>query len=167
MNSETRIPAEVLSEIFHLLCDKHIALEQLENNSCFDHFPWAAGQVCKRWRTAFISHPRLWTSLSLRDVPQDRLASAAYLAEMNRRSAIYLKRSGQLPLVVILKAQIPTAESPIMAIWKMLLSCSNRWESANIILPSAESIIDHALVCIARMPFLEELILECRSGSDG
>ena len=156
MNPEPRIPAEILSEIFHLLCDEHIALQELENSSCFDHFPWAAGQVCRRWRTAFISHPRLWTSLSLCDVPEERY-SVAYLAEMHRRSIIYLQRSGQLPLRVILKARIPlpTAESPVKAIWIMLLSCSDRWESANIALPSTESVIDHALLCKAKTPILK------------
>jgi hypothetical protein len=166
MDPETRIPVEILSGIFHLLCNKHIALEELDNSLCLDDFPWAAGQVCRHWRTAFVSYPRLWTSLSLRDVPQDR-PSVAYLTEMKRRSAIYLERSGQLPLGVILKAQIITAESPITAIWKMLLSCSNRWESADITLPSTESVIDHALLCRARMPILKELSLYCRPEREG
>ena len=126
MSPETRIPAEILSEIFHLLCDEPMALEELKNSSCFDDFPWAVGQVCWRWRTAFLSHPPLWTSLSLRNPFLN--PSAAYIAEMNRRSAIYLKRSGQLPLALT----IGLSGDDVIAIWKLLLSCSNRWRKADI-----------------------------------
>jgi hypothetical protein len=154
MTTETRIPAEILSEIFHLLCDEPIALEKLENSSCFDVFPWAVGQVCRRWRTTFLSDPHLWTSLSLHSNPLPD-HSAAYLAEMNRRSAIYLKRSGQLPLTIAI-----TPEYSIITIWKMLLSCSNRWRKAEIILSfSTGSVIDGLLECRGRFPIFESLTI--------
>ena len=150
MTTETRTPAEILSEIFHLLCDEPIALEELENSSCLNVFPWAVGQACRRWRTTFLSDPHLWTSLSLHSNPlQDH--SAAYLAEMNRRSAIYLKRSGQLPLTIAI-----TPEYSILTIWKMLLSCLNRWRKAEIILSfSTGSVIDGFLECRGRFPIFE------------
>jgi hypothetical protein len=44
-------------------------------------------------------------------------------AEMNRRSAVYLKCPGQYPLTIVISTS-PTAESHITTIWKMLLSCS-------------------------------------------
>ena len=160
MNFETRIPVEILSEIFHLLCNEPIALHILDNSSHFEVFPWAVGQVCRRWRTAFLSHPPLWTSIALRDPLLLGHPSASYLAEMNRRSAIYLKRSGQRPITITISTsmQIPTAESPIATIWIMLLSCSNRWRKAVIMLPPAGSVIDDALLeCRCRMPILESL----------
>ena len=157
MNFETRIPAEILSEIFHLLCDEPIALHILDNSSHFEVFPWAVGQVCRRWRTAFVSHPPLWTSIALRDPLLLGDPSASYLAEMNRRSTIYLKRSGQRPLTIAISAQTPTAKSPIVTIWLLLLLCSNRWRKAAIVLPSAGSVIDALLECRDRMPILESL----------
>ena len=159
MNPEARIPAEILSEIFHLLCDEPIALEQLENSSCFHDFPWAVGQVCGRWRTAFLSHPPLWTSFSLCNPFPD--PSAAYFAEMNRRSAIYLKRSGQLPLALIIAIDTDTS---ILTTWKMLVSCSNRWRNAGILVPSTGTIIGDALLeCRGRFPILESLTI-CKPG---
>jgi len=72
----------------------------LDNDS--DGFPWVIGQVCRRWRAAFLSHPPLWTILSLRDGD----FSPASLAEMERRTAIYLKRSGQLPLTILVTVKL-------------------------------------------------------------
>ena len=158
MNLEARIPAEILSEIFHLLCDEPIALEKLENSLCFDGFPWAVGQVCLRWRTTFLSHPPLWTSLSLHNPSGNR--SAAHFAEMNRRSAIYLKRSGQLPLALTVSI---SSDTPILTTWKTLVSCSNRWRSADIELPTGTAIDNALLECRGRIPILESLKI-CQSG---
>jgi hypothetical protein len=159
MNFETRIPAEILSDIvFRLLCDEPIALENLKNSSCFHDFPWAVGQVCGRWRTAFLSHRDLWTSLSLRNPLPDH--SAAYLAEMNRRSAIYLERSGQLPLTIAI-----SPKGSIITTWKLLLSCSNRWRKADIILLPSAGVIVSLLERRGRMPILESLTIY-KSGSE-
>ena len=158
MNLETRIPAEILSEIFHFLCDEPIDLGKLENSSCLARFPWAAGQVCRHWRMAFLSYPVLWTCLLLQLDPRDDHPSAAYLAEMKRRSAIYLKRSGQLPLTITIYTGTDTIESPIVTICNMLLSCANRWRKADIVLPLASSVNDDALLeWRGRMPILESL----------
>ena len=161
MNLETAIPAEILSEIFHLLCDEPIDLGKLENNSCLARFPWAVGQVCRRWRTTFLSCPVLWTCLLLQLDPRFDSHSAAYLAEMKRRSAIYLKRSGQLPLTVTISTAFSwneTFESPIVTICNMLLSCSDRWRKADIVLTLASYVnYDALLECRGRMPILESL----------
>ena len=162
MNLETRIPAEILSEIFRLLCyEQAIDLGKLENNSCLAQFPWAVGQVCRHWRTSLLSCPVLWTRLLLELDPRFCNHSTAYLAEMKRRSAIYLKRSGQLPLTVTISTAFSgteTFESPIVTICNMLLSCSRRWRKADILLPLASSVNDDALLkCKGRMPILESL----------
>jgi hypothetical protein len=167
MNLETRIPAEILSEIFHLLCDEQaIDLGKLKNNSCLAQFPWAVGQVCRRWRTAFLSYPVLWTCLSLLDHKIDHRGTA-YLAEMKRRSAIYLKRSGQLPLTITIFMEASWIESPVVTICNMLLSCSNRWRKADIVLNLASSVHDDALFeCRGRMPILESLRIHISAFED-
>ena len=165
MNLETRIPAEILSEIFHLLCDEPIDLGKLENSSCLAEFPWAVGQVCRRWRMAFLSHPVLWTRLSLLDRRIHRHPrSVADFAEMERRSVIYLKRSGQLPLTITIFTEFSWIDSPMVTICNMLLSYSNRWRKADILVLSlASSINDDALLeCRGRMPILESLSTRIR-----
>ena len=166
MNFETRIPSEILSEIFHLLCDEPIDLGQLENSACLAEFPWAVGQVCRRWRTAFLSSPVLWSCLSLLD-PRVYDLTTAYLAEMERRSAIYLKRSGQHPLTLTICTDDSPIEGSMVTVFNMLLSCSDRWRKAAIVLPLSSSVNGDALLeCRGRMPILESLLIDVYAFKD-
>ncbi len=62
------IPIELLSDIFRHLCKKPIALQWPRVDSeDVKSFPWAAGQVCKHLRRAFLTYPPLWVSYSLSD----------------------------------------------------------------------------------------------------
>ncbi|KAF8331152.1 hypothetical protein F5887DRAFT_1176962 [Amanita rubescens] len=131
MSAETGIPTEILCEIFHSLCRHHPVSLNLLHNPTTQDFPWAVGQVCKRWRDAFISYPPLWISLSLR---RRTRTSAAYLAEMNRRTIIYLERSGQLPLTISISLCHDTylnAPLPTMVLGT-LISCSYRWNKLTL-----------------------------------
>ncbi len=155
MTITAKLPNETLCEIFQLLCDEPIALHILQNTSLFNKFPWAVGLVCKRWRAAFLSHPRLWTSLHLRD----GTFNDNYIAEMNRRTAVYVERSRQLPLTVVIRAchtmrsnDVPQTQST----WRILLSLSHRWRTVELIVGTS-SLADDLRECKGRMPILQSL----------
>ncbi|KAF8339254.1 hypothetical protein F5887DRAFT_476182 [Amanita rubescens] len=142
MSVASRAPVEILSEIFLFLRDKPIALHDLTNSVHFGEFPWAVGQVCSRWRSIFLSYPALWSSLSLYDhICWKPPPSVAYVAEMNRRTAFYLKRSKQHPLTITVQA----SNSIFSTIWITLLSHSNRWQKVDLWIgsgPNGWSVMD-------------------------
>ncbi|KAF8329311.1 hypothetical protein F5887DRAFT_1287729 [Amanita rubescens] len=130
-SDEIIIPTEILYDILRLLCDgQTIALHDLKNESHFHEFPWAVGQVCRHWRGAFLSYSHLWTSFTLKP----GTFSAAYFAEMNRRATIYLERSEQRPLTIVVSMPCRGTEKFPKTVWKMLLSCLKRWKKANLVL---------------------------------
>ena len=162
-----RISFEILCEIFRLLCHKPISLHVLDNSSRFGQFPWAVGQVCKRWRAVFLSYPRLWTSLSLRYHPTDILG-VDRLHEMSRRTLLYLERSNQLPLTITVynSAHEETSnsiESFPRTTWKLLLSCSGRWEKVYLVLCHEPPLLD-LLRC--EMPIVKSLKLHTHISYD-
>jgi hypothetical protein len=124
------IPIEILCDIFHLLCDGPIALHDLKNDSHFHEFPWAVGQVCRHWRGAFLSYTHLWTSFALK--PGN--FNATYFVEMNRRAAIYLERSREQPLTIVVFTPFSCTQKFPISVWRMLLSCSKRWKRADLVL---------------------------------
>jgi hypothetical protein len=123
-SDEITIPTEILNDIFHLLCDGPIALHDLKNDSHFHEFPWAVGQVCRHWRGAFVSYTNLWTSFALK--PGN--FNAAYFVEMNRRAAMYLERSREQPLTIVVFAPCSGTQEFPKTVWRMLLSCLKRWK---------------------------------------
>ena len=154
MGSEITIPTEVLSDIFHLLCDAPIALHDLKNDSRFHEFPWAVGQVSRHWRGAFLSYAHLWTSFSLKP----GTFSTAHFAEMNRRATIYLERSGQHSLTIDVSMPCSGPDKFPKTIWGMLLSCLKRWKKANLVLGYG-SALDELLRCRGYMSSLESLTI--------
>jgi hypothetical protein len=153
------IPAEILCEIFHLLCDKPISLHILDNSSRFGEFPWAVGQVCKRWRDEFLSYPHLWTSLALRYHSTE--LSVDRLHEMRRRTLLYLERSEQLPLTITVYTTSESIEIFPRMTWKLLLSCSERWERVDLELSHEAGPILDLLRC--EMPIIKSLRLHAKS----
>src|SRR6266550_2372549 len=152
------IPSEILCEIFLLLCDKPISLHVLDNSSCFGEFPWAVEQVCKRWRVVFLSYPHLWTSLFLQCPPPTNILSVDRLHEINRRTLLYLERSKHLPLTITVYNKYRTwniANFP-RTTWKLLLSCSERWETVDLVLRYKSPVLD-LLRC--KMPIIKSLRL--------
>ena len=148
----------MLCHIFHFLrdADKPIALDVL-NNRFEDprHFPWAVGQVCRRWRYAFISHPPLWTSLSLY-WESGLKRSAAYMDEIDRRTAIYLDRSGELPLSIFLSTCCSSRQRGPAAIVRTLMSRSNRWKRLELRIDAASE-KDFLLGCDGQLRLLTSL----------
>jgi hypothetical protein len=155
MGSEITLPTDVLCEIFHLLCDKPIALDDLNNESHFHEFPWAVGQVSRHWRGAFLPYTPLWTSFSLR--PVSSASSVADFVEMNRRAILYLKRSGQQPLTIAVSMPSSGTEKALTGVvWGVLLSCSKRWKKADLMLGN-EAALDEIIRCRGYMSILESL----------
>ncbi|KAF8337187.1 hypothetical protein F5887DRAFT_1283012 [Amanita rubescens] len=154
MSSEITIPTEVLCEIFHLLCNGPIALHDLNNESHFHEFPWAVGQVCSRWRGAFLSYTPLWTSFALR--PVSSTSSTIHFVEMKRRAIIYLERSGQQPLTIAVSMPFSRAEKTFPEIvWGVLLSYLKRWKKASLMLENGAA-LDEFVRC-GDMSILESL----------
>ncbi|KAF8337173.1 hypothetical protein F5887DRAFT_1244657 [Amanita rubescens] len=156
MSAQERVPTEILCEVFHFL-QVPILFGTVD-------FPWAVGQVCKRWRNAFISCPHLWTSLALRwDLKYFR--GAAYMAdsETNRLTAIYVERSGQLPLTISIYLSGTRGPRPTETM-KTLVSCSKRWKSLDICIdPGTEM---ELLECEGNLPNLTTLIIRGNVASD-
>ena len=151
------IPSEILCEIFQLLCDKPISLHVLNNSSCFGEFPWAVGQVCRRWRDEFLSYPHLWTSLSLRHRFID-IIGVDHLQEISRRTLLYLGRSKQLPLTItVFSTYGGSIKDFPRTTWKLLLSCSERWERVDLALCHEPPLLD---LFRCKMPIVKSLRLD-------
>ncbi|KAF8342463.1 hypothetical protein F5887DRAFT_1214838 [Amanita rubescens] len=168
MTTSEELPYETLCEIFELLYDEPIALHILQKTSQFGIFPWAAGLVCKRWRAVFLSYPHFWTSFYLRDGPST--FDDKYVAEMNRRMAMYVERSKQLPLSVVVHIHhLPTrnnASPQVQSTWRILLSLSHRWKIIELMVgvPS-ESFVHDLGTCKGKIPILESLTVSTIRGS--
>lgn len=155
----SKIPTETLCEIFLLLCDGPIALNELRNQLRSHEFPWAVGQVCRHWRWAFLSYPTLWSSLSFEEPQPDACdPSASYIAEMNRRTALYLKRSEQQPLTLTVSVLGQISEKVYTTVWGMLLSFSDRWKWAGLDIKN-ESMINDLVERRKKMSILESLTI--------
>ena len=159
------IPIEILCHIFLILCEKSIAIHVLDTRSHLNGFPWAVGQVCRRWREAFLSYPHLWTSLSLEYIytPGVRRPDLDGFDEMNRRTTSYLERSGQLPLTITVSfPSVPRSKKTKgfpRAAWRSLLSCSDRWKRADLVLGNNRSLVDDLLECRNQISILESMSL--------
>ncbi|KAF8345012.1 hypothetical protein F5887DRAFT_1282986 [Amanita rubescens] len=148
-----KIPTELLGDIFHLLCDEPIALHVLKNDPRCVGFPWAVGQVCSHWRVAFLSNPHIWTSFSL----WSGIFRPTYFIEMNQRTAMYLERSGQLPLTITISISSRRSDRFPKTVWKMLLSCMERWKRVNLVVMRSGVVLNDLLRCRGRMWSLESL----------
>ncbi|KAF8341947.1 hypothetical protein F5887DRAFT_1217307 [Amanita rubescens] len=155
MSSE--VPTEILQDIFHLLCDEPIALHDLNNKSHLHEFPWAVGQVCRRWRGIFLSHTHLWTSFALE--PADWRVRSPHFVEMNRRATLYLERSGQQPLTIDVTVSLPYSDFRTFPkkVWGTLLSCSKRWRKADLKLGDGAKLVLDGLKYRGYMSSLESL----------
>ncbi|KAM6492252.1 hypothetical protein JOM56_011976, partial [Amanita muscaria] len=158
-------PTEVLIEIFYLLCKNSINVCELNNSCCKENFPWAVGLVSRQWRTAFLSYPPIWASLTLSDIHYSKSSRIwnpeSYAKEVNRRLALYLERSGRYPLRLdICLWSVHTNKFITMAL-EMLSACSHRWRTANFDL-FLDRPLDSILPCKGKLPTLEWLEIRCR-----
>ncbi|KIL54849.1 hypothetical protein M378DRAFT_18484 [Amanita muscaria Koide BX008] len=161
----SKVPTEVLTEIFYLLCKESIFVCELNNSRCKENFPWAVGLVCRQWRTAFLSYPPIWGSLTISDwyynLPRKsfpKTRSESYAKEINRRLALYLERSGGYPLRldILLQSDPDGNKAFTMMALEMLSACSHRWQTANFRL-SCDWQLDSIAPCKGKLPTLEWL----------
>jgi len=101
-----------------------------------------------------MSYSHLWTSFTLKP----GTFSAAYFAEMNRRATIYLERSEQHPLTIVVSMPCSGTEKFPKTVWKMLLSCLKRWKKADLVLGNGAA-RDDLLKCRGYMSSLESLTM--------
>ncbi|KIL59240.1 hypothetical protein M378DRAFT_169500 [Amanita muscaria Koide BX008] len=157
----SKVPTEVLTEIFYLLCKKPISVSKLNNSRRKKDFPWAVGLVCRRWRTTFLSYPPIWASLELSDGVYDSFKpdkrTESYSKEINRRLALYLERSGGYPLRLDICLWSDQNRELTMMALEMLLACSHRWQTAKFRLVFCHWSLDSILLCKGQLPILEWL----------
>ena len=130
-------------------------------------FPWHLGRVCKEWRHAFITHSKLWASITLDvqcDVKRDDLQM------LYHSFLLCLQRSGDHPLNLTLHVSADTRHEdrrPLWAlIWKAFLSCSHRWKSVTLHGSDPSEFHDLAL-CKDKLPLLQRLSIHtCSPGFD-
>ncbi|KAM6492258.1 hypothetical protein JOM56_011982 [Amanita muscaria] len=156
----SEIPTEVMTEIFYLLCKNSINVCELDNSWCKETFPWAVGLVSRQWRTAFLSYPPIWASLTLSDniyasprMLNPNAYTESYAKEVNRRLALYLERSGGHPLRLDICLWSVHPKAFAMMVLEMLSACSHRWQTAKFDL-FRDWPLDSILPCKGKMPTL-------------
>ncbi|KAM6493965.1 hypothetical protein JOM56_010326 [Amanita muscaria] len=161
----SKVPPEVLTEIFYLLCKKPIFVCGLSNWCHKENFPWAVGLVCRQWRTTFLSYPPIWASLLFCDtdsIGSPVIRSETYTKEINRRLALYLERSGGYPLTLDIFLWSDHNKALTMMALEMLSACSHRWRTAEFDL-FCDWQVDSILPCKGKMPTLEWLDINIRA----
>ncbi|KAK0439946.1 uncharacterized protein EV420DRAFT_1167745 [Desarmillaria tabescens] len=125
-----RLPDDMLSEIF-FQCMDEIDIKQNTDRigkdrdviSSLDYrqAPWLLTRVCKHWRAIALSHPRLWSIISV-NTPRGRYAgSSTHMQALE----LQLQRSGTCSLSVTLRSTTMLASSPTL---ELLVSSSHRWQ---------------------------------------
>ncbi|KAJ7767111.1 hypothetical protein B0H16DRAFT_1520877 [Mycena metata] len=121
-----KLPAEVLGEIFSWCRDA-----DYDGELRFDP-KWIVTRVCRTWRAAAVSTPRMWDEI--------QVGSALYTSEacLVLLLSQQIQWSGQLPLSV--KWSGPYNPSPAVthSLVDLFLSVAHRWRSANLWLGRSE-----------------------------
>ena len=115
------IPREVLGEIFFFTLRGPISNMRGDKSL----FPWHLGRVCKEWRHTFITHPKLWASITL-EVRFDATLCSHFL--------LCLQRSGKqaLSLTFYIGKFDQDQRQIWSSIWNASLSRSHRWKSITL-----------------------------------
>ncbi|KAK7051307.1 hypothetical protein VNI00_004807 [Paramarasmius palmivorus] len=123
------VPDEILREIF-LACIERmgsvVSLRDLEtDHDSLDprNAPWTLGQVCRRWRQVTLSAPSLWTSVQFAIPGPD--SPSQTIGAMTSQLASCLRRSGSLPLTIVVRSNRPT--NPHHPLLSVLYSHCSRW----------------------------------------
>jgi hypothetical protein len=147
------IPSEVLGEIFYFTLRGPISNKYGDKSL----FPWHLGLVCKTWRHAFVTYPKLWASITL-DV--EFHVKRDVLENFYNCFLLCLQRSGNHPLNLFLNVGSDKCyedRRPVWtSIWKAFLSCSHRWKYVVINGLDGSEFRDLTL-CNGRLPLLQRL----------
>ncbi|KAJ7161773.1 hypothetical protein C8R43DRAFT_991464 [Mycena crocata] len=141
LDSSRRFPPEILCQIFDLTLPHTRRIHETAEQPTA---PWRLGFVCKQWRACALDHRRLWSSVHidaavLRDPgSQDVCASKIYsIAALETQ----LLRSADAPLQVSFNwpQYIRTEDVHLLALLRLLVDHSNRWERISLTWPNYDS----------------------------
>lgn len=141
-----RFPNEILSEVALQCLDGPLESGRYTTLNTKDIL-WVLGQVCRSWRNAILSFPRVWSFIRITD--ED-------IQPSNVKYAIteLLRRSKDAPL--FLEARVSDDQASTFII-KALVRHSSRWCEATIRLPSDQ--LPHLNSVKGRLPALVNLTL--------
>ncbi|KAF7375619.1 F-box domain-containing protein [Mycena sanguinolenta] len=103
------LPQELICEIF-----VQVLLSECGENSSRLPQPWRLGHICRSWRRAALSYPRLWPSITFPSLGT---------RERSAMMEIQLSRSGNTPLDILWEGD-KLVESRLL---KLVTTHSNRW----------------------------------------
>ena len=122
-----RLPVDLLEEIFiHFvpIWGEEYAMESRKFS--IGHLsPFTLASVCRRWRDAALSFPRIWSTIKL-DVTRHGRHESSSFGPSIEAIQLHLQRSTTHPLSVILRGWLKTDSDK--ARWKTLASTSLKWE---------------------------------------
>ncbi|KAJ7738144.1 hypothetical protein B0H16DRAFT_99501, partial [Mycena metata] len=157
------IPPELICEIFLLALEYTDTGFPLAIDVCAleRRALWRLGHICQQWRVLALGYSPLWTSITLYTSRKLRMDKACPPAMVRT----HLHRSGDGPLDVTFVWQGGYIDDPASSqSLELLLSQSNRWQSARLHLSSTlpDPILDRFRVLKGQIPHLR--ILEVTSG---
>ncbi|KZW01909.1 hypothetical protein EXIGLDRAFT_829811 [Exidia glandulosa HHB12029] len=154
-----RLPYDVLSAVFLAWNDEvKFDNERVGARYAVQLVPFLAASVCRRWRSAALDTPMLWTTLELPfDAAEDRPLPWATYVEC------IVTRSKSLGLAIVVDTAVPQ-ETPITDTFiDALLLVSRRWRTLEVERTSSTSLPDSSafrrLVSCHDVPILESLKL--------
>ncbi|KAJ6589355.1 hypothetical protein B0H19DRAFT_1303485 [Mycena capillaripes] len=134
------LPNEIISEIFIHFLPVYPRCPPLTGT----HSPTNLTHICRYWREIALTTPMLWRAISLSD-------DEAPMARQLQRSQIWLDRSRDCPLSIIVHHSIGCVELEILAV---IVPHRARWEHAVLEMSSS----DLPTIC-GPMPLLQHLNL--------
>ncbi|KAF9005073.1 hypothetical protein BDQ17DRAFT_1541078 [Cyathus striatus] len=146
-----RLPLEVLSEVLAAACQ---TVDNGDGGSASEpHItPLFLGSVCKAWRSAAWSIPRIWTNCSL------RLSTRRYHTQLSLLKE-WLARAGSCLLTIKISAryrdQQKWALKPPVDLLRFVASYSRQWSSIDILI--SDSFLEHLSDAQGKMPMLTAL----------
>ncbi|KAJ7073959.1 hypothetical protein C8F01DRAFT_1360705 [Mycena amicta] len=123
------LPNEIVSEIFIQYLPAYPVCPPLLGNGS----PTKLAQICSRWRSIAVATPALWRAIGLFEYTIPGRSPEVQIATMQT----WLKRSGSLPLSILLSDNYTDGRRPAIAgaIDHLLDHCA-RWEYALLSLPN-------------------------------
>ncbi|TDL16154.1 hypothetical protein BD410DRAFT_832225 [Rickenella mellea] len=128
----SRLPPELLGDIMTHSVD---ADEYAATDTVMDKPPFKFLLVNRQWQMSAISNPNLWAiiSIALKTSPQER--SKIAVEKVRAVVDVWLRRSGSLPLTILLVVRGRSDEPPFDPVMDILLHQSWRWKILKCDLP--------------------------------
>lgn len=156
LNPVTRLPAEVLSQIFQQCIIVKWLEKGLHPYQPFDSTPLTIASVSRHWRNIALSTPRLWSALSLTLRPKDAKRHISLVS-------MWFSRSGNTPLSIHLQTY-SNIRDIMRKLMKIFTSKFATWRHIHFKLPLP--MIKSMSLSKSRLPMLETLKLDFWDRSD-